>query len=162
MDLEAPTIAFFFCSSTPFYYGVYGTFKSLLIPSWAQNYLNLLEVYSPPLSDLNTLIFLPVWFSTRDLNSWNHWKTCPLVFMKKIQDFREKSSMKEREVIKERDIIQEPSQICRRHRTTHIGMNQIKDTSFSTITAWKRSLGVLPKSTPLAHLLVLCNELLDY
>ena len=48
---------------------------SLLIPSSIQKSLKSLEVYSPPLSDLSTLIFLSIRFSTWALNSWNLTRT---------------------------------------------------------------------------------------
>ena len=52
-----------------------GTVNCLRMPSCLQYSSNSLEVYSPSLSDLSTWILLPVWFSTRALNSWNLYKT---------------------------------------------------------------------------------------
>ena len=64
MALAAPTNVLFFLSATPFCYKVWGIVCSFLIPFDEQNSKNSLEVYSPPLSALNTRIFLQVWFST--------------------------------------------------------------------------------------------------
>jgi hypothetical protein len=69
MALVAPMMDRYFCSATPFCCGLYGTVNSLLIPTSLQKPSNSLEVYSPPLSNLKTLIYFPVWFSTRALNS---------------------------------------------------------------------------------------------
>jgi hypothetical protein len=49
-------IALFFLSTTPFCCGDLGTIKGQSIPFASQNYLNLLDMNLPPLSDLNDLI----------------------------------------------------------------------------------------------------------
>jgi hypothetical protein len=67
--LVASTIDLFFLSATPFYWGLLGVVKSLLIPASLQKSLSSFEVYSPPLSDLKILIFLQERFSTKALNS---------------------------------------------------------------------------------------------
>jgi len=56
------TIVFLFHSATPFFNGFYGVIHSLLMPSFAQKYLNSLSIYSPPLSKKSNLIFSPVTF----------------------------------------------------------------------------------------------------
>ncbi len=54
---------------------------------------NPLEMYSPPLSDRNTLILYSDCFSTSALNSLNFSKHSPLDFNKYTHIFLEKSSM---------------------------------------------------------------------
>jgi hypothetical protein len=72
---------------------------------------------------------------------------------------REENPRIPREVINESDILHKSTQRYRRHRTTYIRMNQINNTCYFVVIAWKISLGVLPHSTTLTHLLVLCTEI---
>ena len=64
--------------------------NSLLIP-----YSLYISFNSPPLSNHRVLIFLSVWFSTKDLYSLNLLKTSLFHFKKYIQVLCEKSSIKE-------------------------------------------------------------------
>jgi hypothetical protein len=56
--------------------------SSLLISASLQKLSNYFEVYSPPLSDLSILIFLPERFSTKPLNSLNFPSTSSFDFKK--------------------------------------------------------------------------------
>ena len=85
----------FFRSLTPFYWGLYGVLKSLLIPDSLHSSLNSCEVNSPPLSDRKVLIFLSVRFSTKALYSLNLLNTSFFPFKKYIQVLHEKPSIKE-------------------------------------------------------------------
>jgi hypothetical protein len=85
----------FILSTTPFCCGVYGVVFWHAMPHYLQNYSKSFPHNSPPLSVLNTLIFLSIWFSTRDLNSLNFLKTYDFFLRKYIHVFLEKSSMKE-------------------------------------------------------------------
>ncbi len=54
----------FLCSKTPFCFSVLETVGSLHIPYFSQNLTKVLDVNSPPLWNLKTLIFWSIWFST--------------------------------------------------------------------------------------------------
>ena len=95
MALVASMIVLFFLSAIPFYCGLYGVEKSLLIPEALHKSLNLFDVNSLPLSDWKVLIFLSVWFSTKGLNSLHLFKNSIFSFKKYIQVLHKKSSIKE-------------------------------------------------------------------
>ncbi len=63
------------------------------MPCALKKRLNPLEMYSPPLSDRNTLILCFDYVSTSALNSLNFSKHSPLDFNKYTHTFLEKSSM---------------------------------------------------------------------
>ena len=95
ISFDACIMVWFFHSATPFYRGLYGVLNSLLIPHSMQSSLNSSKVNSLPLSDRGVLIFLSLWFSTKDLDSLNLLNTSFFPFNKYIQVLCEKSYIKE-------------------------------------------------------------------
>ena len=93
MLLAISMMVLFFLSATPFCCGVYRVVNCLCIPYSLQNFRNSFEIYSPPLSVLNTFMCSPLWFSTSALKFWNFSKTSLLFLRKYIQVFLVKSSM---------------------------------------------------------------------
>jgi hypothetical protein len=85
----------FILSTTPFCFGVYGLVFMCVIPHYLQNHSKFFPHNSPPFPFLITLIFLFVWFSTRDLSSLKFSKNSDFFLRKYSHVFLEKSSMKE-------------------------------------------------------------------
>ena len=87
-------IVWFLRSATPFCWGVKAVVSCLLIPCALQNFLNVIELYSPPLSVLRHLMNNPICYSTNALNALNWWNTSDSSSTKYIHVFLEKSSIK--------------------------------------------------------------------
>ena len=84
----------FLRSAKPFSWGMKTMVSCLLIPCALQNFLNAIELYSPPLSVLKHLMNNTVCFYTNALNVLNWWNASDFSSTKYIHVFLEKSSIK--------------------------------------------------------------------
>ena len=94
IDLALSIIVLLRRSATPFCCGIQAIVSCWKMPWFLQKVIKSVDWNIPPRSEQRVIIFLPVYFSMRSLNSWNLLKASPLVFKKYTHDLHEKSSVK--------------------------------------------------------------------